>query len=200
MTRAALRILRHRLGFFRTLPILARVAIAQLRGAPWKRLPPAADEKERLSRREIGGAVLLHQALSRHLSADAARGILSEIIVEGAMVSFDYLLDPLTPATLRARPEEERRRLVLQNLARFPNADARLDEAAPDRLAFTVTHCRFPVLLAAVGHPELAPLFCAGDKRYFEERLGVDFNRPHTIADGAANCPFLLTARPSQEP
>ena len=41
--------------------------------------------------------------------------------------------------------------------------------------------------------PELAPFFCEGDELFFcEDLAGVEFERPHTIATGAKDCPFSL--------
>lgn len=101
LLRAALAILRSRLGMPRTLAVLATVAVGRLSGAPWKGMPPPTDHKERLSRAEIRDAVLLYRALRRRLDGDSAQALLGEIVIAGALISFDYLLDPLSTDALR---------------------------------------------------------------------------------------------------
>ncbi len=195
MQRAAFRVLRRRLNWRCLMRVGASVMAARLRREPFGGMDPPADKKDRLSRIEIGDAVLLYRALRRRMPQEQARDVLREVIHAGAFISFDYLLSPMAPEDLGGLGESERAALVRENLDRFPNADAHIEEAASGRVAFTVTHCRFPALLAQLGHPELAPLFCGADEAYFEERLGVRFSRPQTIAQGADTCPFRLEAQ-----
>lgn len=194
MRRAGFRVLLQRLGWRALTGVGLRLAMARLRGEPYRGLGPPAGEKERQSRIEIGEAVLLYRALCARMPREAALEVVRAVIREAAFISFDYLLSPMSPSDLANLDDAERHQLVAENIARFPNADAEIEEAAPERVAFTVTHCRFPALVAQLGHPELAPLFCSADEAYFEERLGVRFSRPQTIAEGAPTCPFRLEA------
>jgi len=83
---------------------------------------------------------------------------------------------------------------VTERLARFPNVQATVDRADHDHVAFTVTRCRLIELVHQAGHPDLGPLFCAADARYFGEvEPGVTLDRPTTIAGGHPTCRFILT-------
>lgn len=197
---AAWRFLRRTLGLRTALCITVRLAWRKMGGGPWQGLPAPADEKECLSRIEIGDAILLYRLLRRRVDQAKAMEVLRGVVAVAAEISFDYLLDPLTPEALAALGVDAQRAYVEQNIARFPNADSVVDEVGPDAIAFRVVHCRFPGLVAAVGHTELAPLFCSADRDYFESRLGVAFARPHTIAEGACECPFRLSARDISRP
>jgi len=195
---AVVRLLWRRLGTGMTVRALVALVVARLRGEPWRPFPPAVSEKDRLAREEIRDVVLLYRFLRPRLGEADALAVLGGVVTMGAFRTFDYLLDPLDPEAMKSLPAEERAAFVQANIDRFPNAEARIEHAAPECVAFTVTACRFPVLVQAVGHPELAPLFCAADHAYFARRK-VRLERPHTIAEGAGSCPFTLYSEDTGE-
>jgi hypothetical protein len=48
-------------------------------------------------------------------------------------------------------------------------------------------------LVRHAGHPELAPLFCVGDARYFREvEAEAELLRPTTLAAGDDRCRFTI--------
>jgi hypothetical protein len=58
---------------------------------------------------------------------------------------------------------------------------------------FTISRCRLVELVLQAGKPELAPLFCQGDARFFGSvEPDVELLRPDTIARGGASCPFTI--------
>jgi hypothetical protein len=60
-------------------------------------------------------------------------------------------------------------------------------------LSFTVTRCRFPAICATAGVPELSPVFCAGDAKFFGTiEPEVELLRGTTIAEGAGSCGFEI--------
>ena len=190
----AARVLWRRLGLRATLSLGAKLEWARRRGEPFERLAPPVDEREQQSRQQIGPAILLYRALlDRGMPRDQALSLVEEVILEATLAFLGRTIGPLRRADLEALDDQERGHFVRRLGRRFFNATLRWDTVAADQVAFTVTHCHFPSLCAAAGHPELAPLFCKGDALYFGQvEPDVLLERPHTIAGGAPTCPFTL--------
>ena len=71
----------------------------------------------------------------------------------------------------------------------------RWDEVSGERVRFTVTSCRFPAVRGG-GCPELAPVFCEVDARYFGTvEPDIVLTRPTRIAAGDPECAFTLSWR-----
>jgi hypothetical protein len=141
--------------------------------------------------------VLLLRALRDRVGAEAARAITGEAVAAGAIAFLRAALGPLRRAEIAALDDAGRRAFAADRAARFPNVTLAWDEVSPDRVAFTVTRCRLVELVAHAGHPELAPLFCAGDAAWFGGvEPGVLLDRPETIAAGGAACRFSLRFAP----
>lgn len=195
--RAALAVLGRRLGWLGALRVGVAVERARRRGEPFADLPPAGDAKEAGSRAQAGPAILLYRALRDRVSADDARAITGEAVSAGALVFLRASLGPLRRAALAALDDAGRRAFAADRADRFPNATLTWDEVSADRVAFTVHACRLVTLVAHAGHPELAPLFCAGDAAYFGAvEPGVVLDRPETLAGGGAACRFSLRFAP----
>ncbi len=193
--RAALILLRE-LGLVRALRVGLSLARRQRAGEPFAALPPPENDAERLSRAQIGPAILLYQELLRFLPRDEALRLTERVVVVGAVAFLRRSIGRLRRAELAALDEPGRQRFVEARGARFFNATTRWDEVSAASVRFTVTHCRFPPLCQALGVPELAPVFCKGDERFFGSvEPDVVLERPHTLAEGAASCPFTLRFR-----
>ncbi len=189
----AVALLVRRLGAPRALAVMAEVAVAQARGEPFAHLATPIEARERLSRQQAGPALLLVRALRRRLPPDEALDVAREVIVAGAVIFLGHTIGPLERDSLMAQTPAQREQFVKETGAKFFNATLRWDEISDEQVRFTVTHCRFPELCAAAGDPEVAPLLCQGDAIYFGEVLGtVRLERPHTLAEGAPECPFTL--------
>ena len=192
-TWAALSILRRHLGLWTALRVGINVERRVKAGDPFKALPPATDDKERGSREQLGPALVLFEVLCGRVSSDTARTITAEVVEIGAHIFLRQSIGTLDLAHLSTLDEAERRAYVEARMARFPNADARIDFVEPDRVGFTVTSCRFVRLCREVGLPDLAPIFCAGDASYFGGiEPDVQLIRPQTLAAGGSCCPFEL--------
>lgn len=185
-----------RLGLRQGAAVLAEVARAQQRGEPFAHLDPPPDARESLSRQQAGPAILLVRALRRRRPSEQALDIAREVVVAGAVLFLAHTIGPIHRESLLALSRDEQEAWVKDVGAQFFNATMRWEEIGPEHVRFTVTHCRFPELCAAAGAPEVAPLLCQGDAVYFGEVLeSVRLERPHTLAEGGADCPFTLRWR-----
>jgi predicted ArsR family transcriptional regulator len=92
--------------------------------------------------------------------------------------------------------DDDREEFVRERGRKFFNATIEWDRISETAVEFTVTHCEFPGLCEAAGVPELAPVFCKGDGAFFGGvESDVELERPHTIAQGADDCPFRISLR-----
>lgn len=197
---AAVRVLVRELGWWRGLLTGLRIEWRVARGQPFAKLPPPADEKARLSREQIGPALVLFSILRGRLDQARAIEVTSAVVEAGAIAFLSDSIGPLDRATLDGMSQRERDHFVRDRMDRFPNATVRFDHIGTDEVRFTVTSCRFVELCRAVGLAELAPLFCAGDATFFGQvEPDVVLIRPSTLATGGASCPFTLRYAPRDE-
>ena len=165
-------------------------------GDPFAHLGPAEDERERLSREQARLAIRLYRVLLQRTSAERALVVAGHVIEAGAIEHLERTLGDLDVREYGALEQDERVRRVQGWIDSFFTATTTLDEVHDERVSFTVTACALARLCREAGHPELAPAFCRGDALYFAARTPpVDLERPHTLAEGAATCPFRLTLR-----
>lgn len=191
--RAALRILIDELGLLRGLIAALSTRARHARGEPFCDIAPPEDHREALSRRQIGPAIVLYRVLKNSLAPDRALAITRRVVIDASVAFLRDQVGPIHQQALRNMSAPQRQAWVHQKGHKFFNADLRWDEINADRVRFTVTRCHFPRLCQLVGEPHLAPLFCLGDAKFFGTvEPHVDLSRPHTIAEGAATCPFDL--------
>lgn len=191
---AGARILLAEIGVLDTLRAAATIAAAERRGEPFAALGPPDNENARLSREQIGPAILLYRAL---LALDYERKRALEVteraVVAGAVTFLKQTIGRIDRDEIEAMNEAERDEFARSRGEKFFNATVEWNSIDEEAVDFTVTHCKFPPLCEAVGHPELAPLFCKGDAKFFGEvEEGVELIRPHMIATGASTCPFRI--------
>jgi hypothetical protein len=180
------RSLRKRLGAPAALRVLGAVAWARLQGEPWRRLGPAADERERLSRRQAGDLVLLDRAVTSVAGAEVALELAREAVLAGALPFLDALIPPLGGALLT--------QAVQVLIGRFHNAEGNVFQENQNTFHFEVSRCRFVELLRRVEAAHLAPLFCEADRAFFDSGARpLRLSRTRTIAEGAASCDFHFT-------
>lgn len=192
---SAVKVLAHRLGVLETLRVGVMVARALRRGEPFAHLGPPTDARDRESRAQAAPALALYRALRARGRSDA-REIVAEVVEAAAVVFLARTIGPIRRATLAAMSEPERERWVRERAARFPNAEPTFDAVGPEGVRFRVSACRFVALCHAAGAPELAPVFCRGDARYFGTvEPDVVLERPHTLAEGGPDCPFTIRFR-----
>lgn len=188
---SALSIMWSLLGRMTTMTVLIDMARRQLVGEPWKGMPPAEDEKERASREQAGQAVLLYRALKRRYGRDHALKVTGKIILDGSLIFLQSRVPLIKPDLLRKMDSDQQKDFLVNITDRFFNADAGSMEVTDSSFRYRITRCRFPELLAKAGHEELAPLFCAGDKVFFENSQPyIKFDRPVTLAENQEPCDF----------
>lgn len=151
-------------------------------------LGPPTDERDRLSRRQCGPAVLLYRTLLEETTMERARAITREAVIAGAMPFLDVMIPPLSVSELAAQAPELARR--------FFNAEGEA-QVVDDGTAvtFDVYRCRFVELLSAAGASELTSLFCEVDRMFFDgKRRPVAMYRRLTLAGGDERCDFRFEA------
>jgi len=176
-------LLRRRLGTAAMLRVLGAVAWGRMQGEPWRRLGPCCDERDRLSRRQIGDLVLLDRAVTQLAGAGVACEIARQAVLAGALPFLDALIPPLPAARLAEAAEA---------LVRcFFNAEGRTAQTGANTFRFDVTRCRFVELLGRVGAAHLAPLFCEADRAFFDGGTRpLRLSRTRTLAGGSPTCDF----------
>lgn len=168
----------------------------QLAGEPWRGLPLPQDEKEKLSRKQAGPAVLLYRALEARHGAQRALEVTGTVVLEGSLLFLASVVPRIDPDRIRALSQEARRAFVLGIADRFFNADVADVELTEDSFRYRIGRCRFPELMKAVGHPELAPLFCEGDQVFFDRHQpDIAFTRPVTLSRDNEPCDFNFNLR-----
>ena len=163
----------------------------QGRGEPWNGQGRPEDTKEKLSRKQCGPAVVLYRTLASRLGNERALELTGRIVLDASILFLKSIVPIMEPEALRAMSEDARRQYIMKIADRFFNADTDKIELTDDAFRYKICRCRFPELMDAVGHPELAPLFCRGDQVFFDEHQPhVEFFRPVTLAQDRQPCDF----------
>lgn len=182
------------LGLMATLRIGRAVEQARRRGEPFSQLAAVTSEPERLSRLQIGPAILLWRALREPYGAERAFAVTRAVVLAAGSAFLKRTFDTLPQEALRSGDEAVRRAFLQDATGRFFNASFTIEEASQHRVRFTAKTCHFPALCRAVDAGELAPLFCEVDAAAFGQAIkGVRLERPSTLATGGTKCPFTLT-------
>ncbi len=157
---------------------------------------PESRGKDTESRALIGDAIIAYRALCERMPREEAEQILRELMTAASVTHLHTTLPSIREADLRAKSHAEREAILTTLVARFPNSDWTILESTDEKFVFRIHRCRFPELLAHVGHPELSDAFCRGDELYFQQHQpDIIFSRPGTIGGGAASCDFIFTPR-----
>ena len=174
-------------GFFGTLGILGRIAGAKLRGEPFASLGPAVDERDRLSRRQVGDLVLLDRAIRSKYGGEKALAVCRTLTLAGGVIFLDSIVPSVTPDKLGE--------MAGKLIDEFFNAEGKATMLDKETLRFNVTRCRFVDLLGQVDAAHLVPLFCEVDSGFFDgKRRPVLLHRTQTLATGGTHCDFTFTA------
>lgn len=183
------------LGVTMAVKVMAEVAAAQTRGDPWRHLPPPADDKERLSRKQVGPAIVLYKALRKRVGPEKALALTREVILGASILFLSYQVPRLKKQEVLVLKQEERVQLLSEIIERFPNTDiGEVIMEGDEVFGYDVTNCRFPNLCQSAGAPEIAPLLCEGDKIFFAEKQpDIKLLRTTTIAAGGEICDFRFT-------
>jgi hypothetical protein len=188
----AFRALYANFGFAGMLGILGRVAGAKLRGEPFSALGPPVDERDRLSRRQVGDLVLLDRAIRHKYSDEMAMSACRTLTLAGGVVFLDAIVPHLAPDKLGD--------MAGKLVDEFFNAEGRSTLVDANTFRFDVTRCRFVDLLSKVDAAHLVPLFCEVDSGFFDgKRRPVLLQRTQTLATGGSHCDFVFTSAPHRD-
>jgi predicted thioesterase len=179
-------------GVGRGLGALSRGLVEARRADPFAELGAPRDERERRSRAQAAPAVTIYRALLRTAPREVALSAMAHIIEAGALAFLAKTLPDVTASSLSEGAPAARRAHVGAWMGRFFTATSEVTEVSERRVVFEVHACALVRLVSAVGHPELAPLFCKGDETFFRVR-GIRLDRPTTLARGDTRCRFELT-------
>jgi hypothetical protein len=175
---------------------LALVMIDKSLGRPWNELPTPADTQESLSRRQIGPAVILNRRLREIVPPERARELMRRIVVAGAVDFLSRNVPVMNKNRILSMDEHERERFLKSIKEKFFNADADMIVEGDEALNMRVTRCRFVELLESIGEKDMAPVFCEGDKIFFDERqFEILLDRPKTLSHGDEICDFRFKWR-----
>jgi hypothetical protein len=195
--RLALGVLAERLGWAAALKIAARLQWHLWRHSPFaslnaKRRPTL---NERLSQHQMAPLILLHRLLLEEgLAEPEVLSLLTALSETVAMAFLQYNVPILRQQDFLRHTHAEKLRLLQRLTGRFFNAEAALSLVDDDTFRFDVQHCHFAWYSQALGVPQLAPLFCHADKRFFDEHQpDVVFFRSQTLAANQLPCDFRFT-------
>jgi len=194
--RAAVALLLRELRLRDLVPVLLSVVFASIKREPFRSFPKATDWRERGSRDQAGPAIVLYRALSRRLGTKRALEVCGHVIELGAVLFLSHSVGRLQREQIAQMSNVQREAFAKEKSGKFPNATMTWDEISTRGVRFTISKCRLAELARQTGHPELAPLFCRGDAKFFGQvEKDVTLTRPPTIADGASHCHFHIAWR-----
>ncbi|MBU6163070.1 MAG: L-2-amino-thiazoline-4-carboxylic acid hydrolase [Myxococcales bacterium] len=186
-------ILIRELGILGALSLGRRIRRRQKAGEPFVGFPEPLTDHDRLSREQIGPAIVLYTELRERVGQARALQITEEIVIEAACAFLHQTIGSLKRAELEALTPESVAEFSREKASKFFNATVEWQQLNGEAVHFHVVHCRFPPLCAEAGVPELAPVFCKGDARFFGTvEPDVELIRPTMIATGGTRCDFTL--------
>lgn len=193
MTFASLGLIGGRIGWFRLPGVLCSVLWGEIRREPWRALGPPSSDKEKRSRKEMGQAVLLFRALRDRFGQERAYELIGDVVKEAAVIQISGFIPKKLLENWRELEPATRDAMLKEALDRFPNSHSESLDADRDSFKYVISRCEFHELANALGQPELASVFCAGDGLFFEREVpGAVFERPTTIASGGSCCDFRI--------
>lgn len=188
----AWRKLRRALPVQQSLAVIWDVVRMQVRGEPFSHLGHPEDERDRLSRRQIGPAILLYRALRLRVDAEQALALTREVVLSAGVVFLEALLADVDPR--EADPALEPRTKLESFSERFFNAEGTLTVADARTASFDVCRCRYVELLDAADARILGPLFCEVDASYFrQEFTSLRLSRTQTRMQNGKTCDFRFS-------
>lgn len=194
----ALQYLKQELGWLSTLKLVSQLKYKLWTDNPFKRInhqkPPSPEEK--LTQRQMAPAVVLYLLLEQKFSRARALRIVSELSQRVGIAFLKYNVPEIQASQYRHLSRKQKLAKLKQITKRFFNAKAELKLDSQDNFHFTVNVCYFARYAKELGLPELAPLFCASDKIYFDTyQPDVRLIRTVTLANDDQPCDFYFKWR-----
>lgn len=196
--KSALRYLADELGWSTALKVAAKLKYRLWMDNPFKRLnrqkPPSAQEK--LTQQQMAPLIVLYFILEEQLPRAQTMRLLSELTQRVAIAFLKFNVPVIEKAQYQDLSRKDKLATLKKITQRFFNAKAELKLDSQDNFHFTVNVCYFARYAQLLNVPELAPLFCAADKTYFQtHQPDVRLIRTVTLAADDQPCDFYFQWR-----
>ena len=156
--------------------------------------PPSREEK--LSQRQMVPLVVLYQLMAERYPRAQVLQVAAQVSQRVAIAFLRFNVPQIHHAEFKDAPRETKLAKLKSVTLRFFNAKADLKLDHKDNFHFTVNTCYFARYAKLLGMPELAPLFCAADKLYFDNyQPEVQMIRTVTLATDEKPCDFYFKWR-----
>ena len=197
----ALQYLAQELGWRTTIRLVLRMKYQLWTDHPFKTLnhqkPPSKQEK--LTQRQMAPLIILYLMLERMYSRTRALRIISELSQRVGIAFLKYNVPDIRAADYKNLSRQEMLARLKAITQRFFNAKAELKLDHEDNFLFTVNVCYFARYAKLLNLPELAPLFCASDKIYFDVyQPDIRLIRTVTLAEHDKPCDFYFKWRTNE--
>ena len=146
---------------------------------------------EACSQRQLAPALVLYDVLVNCLDSEPrAREVVQAVVNAFAPAYLQFSIPQISAQRVVQQSSHQREQYFTAICRRFFNARGRI-LVRDERLEFRVHLCFFASYCRQLGYPQLAPVFCAADARYFvDQQPDVVFARTQTLANGDAVCDF----------
>ncbi|MDP7038085.1 MAG: L-2-amino-thiazoline-4-carboxylic acid hydrolase [Myxococcota bacterium] len=157
-----------------------------------KMVQPTAEEK--LSQKQMLPAVLLYKILIElDHGPDQAHKFVAHLVQTLAFSFLKFTIPIINRKRVENLPLPNQLKILTSITKRFFNAQGKAEMNSKDRFSFTVSKCSFAQYSTTLGVPELAPIFCASDKAYFDTcQTDITLERTTTLAEDHKPCDFVF--------
>ncbi|MBJ80428.1 MAG: hypothetical protein CMH60_03840 [Myxococcales bacterium] len=192
----ALKLLLQELGCIKMVIVVLKLQYRQWLQNPFKELnrtaPPNASEK--LSQRQMLPAVLLYKILQNHgYNSEGAKSIVAKVVHQVAFEFLKFNVPTIKHNDVYELPRANQEKILNAITAKFFNATGQTEINNDNTFSFFVSKCSFAAYSKILGVPELAPIFCASDKAYFDAcQPDVSLTRTKTLAENNLPCDFVF--------
>ncbi|MCG8669992.1 MAG: L-2-amino-thiazoline-4-carboxylic acid hydrolase [Pseudomonadales bacterium] len=199
----ALQCLAEELGWKETIGLALKLQYRLITDNPFKEInrhkPPSKQEK--LTQRQMGPMVVLYHLLEESHPRARCLQILSELSQRVAIAFLKFNVPVIEAKQYKNLPRKDKLAMLKKITQRFFNAKAELKLDSQDNFKFNVSVCYFARYAKMLNVPELAPLFCASDKIYFDNHQpDVRLIRTVTLATDNKPCDFYFQWKDSDPP
>jgi len=193
----ALKILKEELGFGEAISLSLTLKWRLVYRNPFKQInkQKQPSEQEKLSQRQMAPMVVLYELLNeKGYSKKYTLELLQTLSNSVATAFLKFNVPIIKRDDYIDLASEEKLNLLSKITQRFFNAEATLSLDESDNFSFQVNHCHFASYSNALGHSDLAKLFCSSDKSFFDEyQDDIVFFRSQTLATENKPCDFRFT-------
>ena len=184
-------------GIQQTVVIVSKLRYRLLFANPFTPINKAAQPttEEKLSQKQMLPAVLLYKILiEQSHSPQQAHEFVAHLVHTLAFSFLKFTIPLINRKQVEHLPLPEQLKALTSITKRFFNAQGNAEMTSPEKFSFTVSKCSFAQYSKTLGVPELAPIFCASDKAYFDAcQPDVALKRTLTLAQDDKPCDFVFT-------